>query len=233
MTSVVSERQRLRESFFSITLVVSLIVHLAFISAIVLSPSFPSKKLTFGPVYEVDLVNLPSQSFAPVSSAPISSEITNSLQKRVPVTLKRQEQAAITKSDSTQIQKAIEDVRGKVASAQQSSMVPPAKQEASADPEMASKVSFYRSLIWSRIKSQWALPKGILQKDNLEAIIDVRVMRDGTISRLVVEKSSGNRYFDQSAVKAIRKAGPFPPLPEWITDSSAEFGIRFHSSEFR
>ncbi len=90
----------------------------------------------------------------------------------------------------------------------------------------------YYALIWSRIKSQWALPRGILQSDNLEAIIDVRILRDGTVNRLGIEKSSGNRYFDESALRAVRKA-TFPALPAWIQDTSAEFGIKFHSSEGR
>ena len=72
-----------------------------------------------------------------------------------------------------------------------------------------------------------------LQSDNLEAIIDVKILRDGTVSRLEIEKSSGNRYFDQSAVKAVRKASPFPALPAWIQETTAEFGIKFHSSEGR
>jgi TonB family protein len=50
---------------------------------------------------------------------------------------------------------------------------------------------------------------------------------------LSFEKHSGNRYFDESAMKAIKKASPFPPFPDSIRDNNIDVGIRFHSMEFR
>jgi TonB family protein len=213
-------------------LLISALVHIAFISVILFSSTLPSKKITFGPVYDVNLVNLPSAAMRPVSS--MSNEI-NSAPKAHPVTLKKQDTAVIRKDERSQIQRAIDDVRSRV------NANPAPQQQAKAAPApgpsgaavSASQMNAYYALIWSRIKSQWALPRGILQSDNLEAIIDVKIMRDGTVSRLEIEKSSGNRYFDQSAVRAVRKASPFPALPAWIQDTSAEFGIKFHSSEGR
>ncbi len=210
-------------------LVVSFLIHTIFISALLFSSTLPSKKITFGPVYDVNLVSLPSSAMKPVSA--ISNEI-NSAPKALPITLKKQETAVIRKEDRSQIQRAIDDVQKRV------NANPGPQAKASPSPSASGAVSSsqmnaYYALIWSRIKSQWALPRGILQSDNLEAIIDVKIMRDGTVSRLDIEKSSGNRYFDQSAIKAVRKASPFPALPAWIQDSSAEFGIKFHSSEGR
>ncbi len=210
-------------------LVISFLIHTLFISAMLFSSSLPSKKITFGPVYDVNLVSLPSSAMKPVSA--ISREI-NSASKAQPITLKKQETAVIRKEDRSQIQRAIDDVRNKVnANPAPQAKAPPSPSASSA--VSSSQMNAYYALIWSRIKSQWALPRGILQSDNLEAIIDVKILRDGTVSRLDIEKSSGNRYFDQSAVKAVRKASPFPALPAWIQDTSAEFGIKFHSSEGR
>jgi TonB family protein len=208
-------------------LVISFLIHAVFISALLFSSSLPSKKITFGPVYDVNLVSFPSSAMKPVSA--ISNEI-NSAPKAQPITLKKQDTAVIRKEDRSQIQQAIDDVRNRV----NSNPSPQAKAAPSASSAVSSsQMNAYYALIWSRIKSQWALPRGILQSDNLEAIIDVKILRDGTVSRLEIEKSSGNRYFDQSAVKAVRKASPFPALPAWIQDSSADFGIKFHSSEGR
>ena len=64
-------------------------------------------------------------------------------------------------------------------------------------------------------------------------MIQARILRSGAVSDVSFEKRSGNRFFDDSAMKAVRKASPLPPLPEWIRDSSIEIGIRFHSSDFR
>jgi TonB family protein len=67
----------------------------------------------------------------------------------------------------------------------------------------------------------------------LETVIDVTILRNGAVMEVNFEKRSGNRYFDESAMKAIRKAAPFPPLPAWVGERSLDVGIRFHSSELR
>ena len=99
--------------------------------------------------------------------------------------------------------------------------------------EINQKMASYYAAIWSKIKGQWSLPRDILSKENIETVIQARILRNGAISDIIFEKRSGNRYFDDSAMKAIKKASPLPPLPEWIRDNSIEIGIRFHSSEFR
>ena len=51
------------------------------------------------------------------------------------------------------------------------------------------------------------------------------LMRDGTVQDVRDETSSGNEYFDRSAVRAVKSASPFPPLPRGFQD---EFlGIHF------
>lgn len=213
------------------TLFISLLAHSVFIAAMAFSAQFPTKKLTFGPVYNVDLVS-PMQGVNTRTAAPISSEI-KSLPRSQPVALKKQDSpTAFRKDDGRQVQRAIDDLRKKSASpAPQPSPAPNPQAAAGGGAENSARLNAYYALVWSRIKSQWALPRGIMQSDNLEAVIDVKIQRDGTVARLGIEKSSGNRYFDQSALKAVRKASPFPPLPAIIQEANAEFGIRFHSSE--
>jgi TonB family protein len=97
----------------------------------------------------------------------------------------------------------------------------------------ASLMSQYYAQIWSKVRQNWALPSSILADKNLEAILDVTVLRSGQVTNISFEKRSGNSYFDQSAYRAIRKSDPFPPLPAWIQDSSVELGIKFHSAEYK
>jgi TonB family protein len=42
-----------------------------------------------------------------------------------------------------------------------------------------------------------------------------------------VEKTSGNTFYDQAAVRAILEASPFPPLPEEWTRPSLRVMFRF------
>jgi TonB family protein len=77
------------------------------------------------------------------------------------------------------------------------------------------------------------MPQALMPKENIETIIDVKISRSGTLEYVGFEKRSGNRYFDDSALRAVKKSSPFPPLPYWIMDKNIEIGIRFHSEELR
>jgi len=79
----------------------------------------------------------------------------------------------------------------------------------------------YYTKIRREIWQQWAFPD-TGQKD-LEAIISIKIMKDGTISIQRIEKSSGNPFFDKSAIKAITKASPLPPPPYEM-----EIGVKFY-----
>jgi TonB family protein len=48
----------------------------------------------------------------------------------------------------------------------------------------------------------------------LKVVIRLRVDRSGRVSDVRVEKSSGDTKFDVSAVQAVRRASPFPPVPD-------------------
>ena len=98
---------------------------------------------------------------------------------------------------------------------------------------MDTQMRAYYAMVWSRIKGEWALPQGILRGEVLETVIDVTILRNGAVTQVNFEKRSGNSYFDESAMKAIRKASPLPPLPAWIRENSLGIGIRFHSSELK
>jgi TonB family protein len=87
----------------------------------------------------------------------------------------------------------------------------------------------YYNTIWERIKSSWTLPEDIKEKEaDLEAIISIKIDKNGILNNIWIERGSGNKYFDQSALRAISKAVPFPPPP---MERSLEIGIRFRANE--
>ena len=88
----------------------------------------------------------------------------------------------------------------------------------------------YAALVSQLVWSQWAFPRDNLLPVGSEAVVHVTVLANGTVARMDFEKRSGNRYFDESALKAIRKASPFPALPAEIGGGRLEVGIRFHPS---
>lgn len=81
--------------------------------------------------------------------------------------------------------------------------------------------SSYYALITEKIWSQWLYPGA--ETTGLEAIISIKIDKEGTIVSQEMEKSSGNRLFDRSAVKALSLASPLPPPPVEM-----EIGVRFY-----
>ena len=237
-------------------IVFSFLLHALILSIIFFSPSLPEPKWTFGPTYTVDLVSLPSRSVEVRSSEKISREVVGMQRKTHSMIMKKEvgassytpvREAKTLRKKSKTVDTAIESIKKKVTAA--SASPPPASISRSASgseavsdkpqpvassdhPELNLQMKVYYSVVWSMIKEQWALPEGILNKDNLETVIEAKILKDGKVASLSFEKRSGNRYFDASAVKAIKKVGEFPALPEWLGKKHLDLGIRFRSSDF-
>ena len=57
----------------------------------------------------------------------------------------------------------------------------------------------------------WKLPP---KSDGLKVTLRYTLARNGSVSFVRVEKTSGNPSFDDSAVQAVRRASPFLPPPK-------------------
>ncbi len=228
---------------------ISLLIHSAVLIILFLSPSFPSPKLTFGPVYTVSLVNFSGKAIqAKGASAAAAKELLPAdrretvLKKSIDPAKSIPIQSLETrKKRDPDLEKAMENIRKKASAADDSVKRPQAKpapeKTAGSDSqpgggEMNDRMNTYYALIWSRIKGSWAFISPS-PGEVLEAVIDVTILRSGAVTEVNYEKRSGNRFFDESAMKAIRKASPFPPLPMAVGETSIQVGIRFHSSELK
>ena len=80
----------------------------------------------------------------------------------------------------------------------------------------------YYSKIIKEIWGEWNCPPSICKK-GLEAVVSVKILKDGTAIVQGVEKPSGNALFDRSAMKALAKASPLQPPP-----FEMEIGVRFY-----
>ena len=94
---------------------------------------------------------------------------------------------------------------------------------------LESKLNDYYNLIWAKIKEGWTLPENLpKEKTELEAIIVVIIEKGGKVQKSWFEKKSGISLYDQMAMRAIRKAEPFPPIPKELSEDTLEIGIRFY-----
>ena len=223
---------------FNSMIVISLLIHTVVLSVIFFAPSLPSPRWTFGPVYSVNLVSLSEVLQERKAQSAISREINQTIPGEYSSILKKRPDTVPAvpikrlhsqRKQVSSVDRAIEDIRRKV----NTEINPPGPASQTDNAESNAKMNVYYSLIWSRIRGKWMLPQGILPRENIEAIIQAKILRNGTVVDLSFEKRSGNRYFDESAMKAIKKASPFPPLPDSIRDNNIDVGIRFHSMEFR
>ncbi len=84
--------------------------------------------------------------------------------------------------------------------------------------------SYYLSAIERKVSENWLSSQGG-RAGGISCIVYFRLSRSGRVSDLRVETPSGNAYFDRSALRAIRSADPFPPLPRAFGESW--LGIHF------
>jgi colicin import membrane protein len=94
-------------------------------------------------------------------------------------------------------------------------------QASTAAPAQGSGGGSYVDKVAGEIHDEWQWPD--YMKKDLEAIISIRIQRDGTISQMKFEKKSGDRLFDRSVAQAIAKASPVTPPPYEM-----EIGVRFY-----
>jgi TonB family protein len=77
-------------------------------------------------------------------------------------------------------------------------------------------VSYFNKIKQS-IESEWEYPElalryGLQGKLSLEFTI----AKDGQLAQLRLIRSSGSQLLDEEAIRAIKAAAPFPPIPPWI-----------------
>jgi TonB family protein len=138
-----------------------------------------------------------------------------------------------SEKETRQVESAIEGIRKKVTIGSRGAVEShePSSRGASTDV-MTIKHKIYYNLIWKRIRSVWVLPDAALAgQKNLEAIIGIRISPNGQIEDIQFEKKSGNPVFDESALRAIQKSNPLPPLPPGFEGERFDVGVRFTPSD--
>ena len=81
-------------------------------------------------------------------------------------------------------------------------------------PGISSEGSVYWSRVWSKIDREWVAPSVDVRSDQLIHVLLVfRVERNGAVKNLFIEKSSGNKYYDLAAKRAVLDAAPLPVFP--------------------
>lgn len=92
--------------------------------------------------------------------------------------------------------------------------------------------TYYLRQIQAKISERWSPPRTTAAGGE-RAIIFFEIGRDGQIKEPKLERESGNALYDQSALRAVMEASPFPPLPPEFKAPSlrVHFGFEFRPEQ--
>jgi len=91
----------------------------------------------------------------------------------------------------------------------------------------AEKVAYANSL-QQHVKSGW---RWLAAREKLRCSVLVDILPDGRIRSVNISQSSGNSNFDESVLRAVRKANPVPAAPVGIYQDFKQVRFWFDSSE--
>lgn len=89
----------------------------------------------------------------------------------------------------------------------------------------------YLIAVNNQIQEHWVLPDLQNWKENVEAIVVIRVRRDGVVIESSFKKKSDNVFFNQFVEKTLKLSSPLPPFPIGINQSEMEIGLKFRPGE--
>ena len=239
-----------------IMLACSLILHGGVVLVAVSEWGFSRAKFPVEPVYSVELVSLPeaktkkypafgrktrtvprNQAIPIKRFSPGEQSLTLKKKQRTSAPTSEGEEVKLAEEVLSKIERHPPPTQAEVSTTNEEPMRKPATSQKSVSlvkvgemrgGELSQALMLYRALVNEKIESNWALPERLSQgKGKLEAVVVVRVRRDGTVFDIQFEQKSGDSYFDDSVLKAVLKSKPFPPFPDIYSPTEEEIVIRF------
>jgi colicin import membrane protein len=147
----------------------------------------------------------------------------------------------VEKTQTDSVASAIEQLKRKVAASEsqprtgtgggasgQAGVAGPVGGSGTGGPRVQESILIYQAEIQYQIQKNWAFSQQ-LAGDNteMEAVLAIKVLRNGEIEDIWFDKKSGNAYLDDSAYKALVKSNPLPPLPNDYMRPYYKVGLRF------
>ena len=203
------------------------------------------------PASEAVPLPAPKPEPVPIAPKPKTQKVVKSLKKktlkkeRVPKTAVQQPTPpTASKTRARDVSKAIEAMRQKVQTQEKTRAVSGAGVGAGTGTgggggggggsAVLSRIENYKIEAALAVAQNWAFSQQLAGADGqLETRITFRILPNGEITDIKIVQPSGNRYLDESAYRAVRKASPVAPFPEGINQPYIEMGIRATPAGFR
>lgn len=192
-------------------LLVSLAVHLFFIWAVSSLPFFKQRITYTSPLF-VDIVKIPP---SPAKKAKKKSIVYKKAKKKKPK--KKTKKKAKKKS-----MKKPEKVSRKETKSPEKMTKPVVQGKVSVDGTKF-PFTYYLGIIQSKVTGGWEPGGG--KTGEKKVVVYFRILKSGEIIYSRIEKSSGSRPLDLTALRAVTLASPLPPLPQEFEESF--LGVHF------
>ncbi|NOS78275.1 MAG: cell envelope integrity protein TolA [Nitrospira sp.] len=98
-------------------------------------------------------------------------------------------------------------------------------------PGMTPGSNVYLAQVRRKISSMWSAPPVDVTAQVYSVVVKFRLHRDGSVSGVAVEQSSGNEYFDLAGKRAVVTANPLPMFPADLTESYFDAHFTFSVGE--
>jgi colicin import membrane protein len=180
----------------------------------------------------------------PVTPKPKPQKVVKSLKKKtikkekIKKTTVQRPAAPPAKKQPNKVSKAIESMRQKVATQEKARATAAAGTGAGAGGggggAVLDRIQNYKYDAAIAVAQSWAFSQQLAGADEqLETLITFRILPNGEITDINIVQASGNRYLDESAYRAVKKASPVAPHPEGINRPFIEVGVRATPAGFR
>jgi colicin import membrane protein len=89
----------------------------------------------------------------------------------------------------------------------------------------------YLALVQRKISEHWTAPQVGLSGEQFQVVVKFRLDKTGQVSGIVVERTSGNEYYDLAARRAVLSANPLPSFPPDMAQSYFDAHFSFAIGE--
>ncbi|MGH9583825.1 MAG: TonB family protein [Bryobacteraceae bacterium] len=90
------------------------------------------------------------------------------------------------------------------------------------------RLGWYAEIVRQRIAQNWSTNGLYAASQMSPAIVGFTIERNGSVRNIQIVQSSGNPSIDNTALRAVYKANPLPPLPSQVSGNSISAQFTFN-----
>jgi protein TonB len=231
---------------FRITLSFSTALHLILISFLWFFGTTMKPKSYYAPVYSVSLVDLPAGSSFFMPNIPVPQPVTPAVKEipkvniipkimkseKVPVIVAKIPEPKISSSllNSQTQNLAIKPVGPSSTQAPKIAIGPAGT--GLATEGIPFPYPYYLVAVQNKVSENWQPPARAVSAREAKTVVFFQILRNGKITDVQIERSSGSAQLDAAAVRAVKLADPLPLLPQGFKEDTLRIHFGFVYYEF-